>query len=216
MVTGVVVECSGPWMTVRFPEQYRCWSWAVVNGGAVCASEVAWLFLEPDEIATVEDVPAWFRARLEAQGLEKAVGLLTSRRRHQYMESGEGTECHVITTVGLSNALTAGDPVSPPAPGTINTLCAIRANLTAEAALEAMALASEARTAAMMEAAVPSVVSGRIASGTGTDCFVIAHSTHGPAVPYCGKHTALGHRIGFHVRHAVSRGIEQWLREFAR
>jgi adenosylcobinamide amidohydrolase len=202
-------------MTAALPAEYRCWSWAIVNGGPACARQVAWLFLEPDEIADVPDVAAWYRQRLAGEGLAQAVGLLTSRRRHEYVECGDEV-CHVVATVGLSNALAAGDPASPHTPGTINILCALESNLTGEAALEAMALAAEARTAAMMEAQVPSTASGRIATGTGTDCIVLAHATEGEPAAYCGKHTMLGHRIGHHVREAVSRGIADWLREFAR
>jgi adenosylcobinamide amidohydrolase len=197
-------------MTVRFPAPYRCVSWAVVNGGTAVSDAVAWRFLELNEIEHVADVRGWFRDRLREDGLEHAVGLLTSRRLHRYVESGDD-ECQVVATVGLSNALAAGDPVVAAArAGTINILCAVAAPLTAEASLEALALAAEARTAAMLEAQVPSRASGRLASGTGTDCIVIAHPEGEPAVEYCGKHTEWGQRIGSCVRDAVSRGIAEW------
>lgn len=212
----MVIRCDGPWMVARFERPRRCLSWAVVNGGAVHSDTVAWLFLQQNEIANCHDVPAWFHERLAAAGLENAVGLLTSRRRHAFVESGAGTECHVVATVGLSNALAAGDPVSAPQPGTINVVGELQHRLTHVAALEALALASEARTAAMLEAAVPSIVSGRPASGTGTDCIVIAHAAEGHAEPYCGKHTHLGHLIGARVREAVAAGVRQWLEEFRR
>lgn len=211
------LRCFGNWMTVRFPARYRCLSWAVVNGGETTADTVAWLFLQLNEIEHCDDPRAWFRSKLAAEELEQAVGLLTSRRRHGYVESGAGTGCHVVATVGLSNALAAGDPVSfvPRKAGTINILCALDEPLSREAALEALGLAAEARTAALMEAHVPSVVSGRDASGTGTDCIVIAHpsGSGGDGAPYCGKHTPLGQRIGWHVRDAISRGVAEWLEE---
>jgi adenosylcobinamide amidohydrolase len=157
---------------------------------------------------------------MDAAGLGGAVGLLTSRRLHQYIESGsEASGCHVVATVGLSNALAVGDPtVTAPAQaaGTINILCTLSTPLTIEGSLEALAIASEARTAAMLEAQVPSIVSGHPATGTGTDCIVIAHPAHGPATEYCGKHTEIGHRIGAHVRDAVAKGVHDWLREMGR
>jgi adenosylcobinamide amidohydrolase len=214
------IHCFDRWMVVRFPEPYRCTSWAVVNGGISMADRVAWLFLDPDEIQHCQDVPAWFRSRMDAAGLGGAVGLLTSRRLHQYIESGsEASGCHVVATVGLSNALAVGDPtVTAPAQaaGTINILCTLSTPLTIEGSLEALAIASEARTAAMLEAQVPSIVSGHPATGTGTDCIVIAHPAHGPATEYCGKHTEIGHRIGAHVRDAVAKGVHDWLREMGR
>ena len=211
----VEVRCFARWMTVRLPAPFRCVSWAVVNGGVVTTDLVAWRFLELNEIEHCGDVRAWFGDQLRADGLERAVGLLTSRRLHRYVESGDD-QCRVVATVGLSNALAAGDPVvvaSAPMTGTINIVCAVAAPLTAEAALEALALASEARAAAMLDARVPSRVSGRDSSGTGTDCIAIAHPEGATAVEYCGKHTEWGHRVGFHVRAAVSRGIAEWLEE---
>lgn len=212
------IRCFGNWMTVRFPAPYRCLSWAVVNGGCTTADTVAWLFLKVNEIEDCSDPRAWFRSKLAAEGLDRAVGLLTSRRLHGYVESGAGSGCHVVATVGLSNALAAGDPVTftPRKAGTINILCALDEPLTPEAALEALALAAEARAAALLEARVPSVVSGRDASGTGTDCIVIAHAGGAgtAAAEYCGKHTGLGRRIGWHVRDAVSRGVAEWLAEY--
>lgn len=212
------IRCFSRWTTVQFPAPYCCTSWAVVNGGEVVTDRVAWLFLESNEIEGYLDPRAWFRERLVAEGLEHAVGLLTSRRLHQYVESGAGSDCHVVATIGLSNALTAGDPPTGPATGgTINVLCALAEPLSVEATLEALALVAEARTAAVLEARVPSTVSGRDASGTGTDCIVIAHPPRdGSCAAYCGKHTLLGHRIGQHVRDAVGRGTEEWLTENGR
>src|SRR5678815_99804 len=178
------IHCFSRWMTVRFSSPFRCVSWAVVNGGVVLSDVVAWRFLALNEIEHFDDVRAWFRERLREDDLERAVGLLTSRRLHRYVESGDD-ECHVVATVGLSNALAAGDPVVAAArAGTINILCAVAAPLTAEASLEALALAAEARTAAMLEAQVSSRASGRLASGTGTDCIVIAHPQGEPTVEY--------------------------------
>ncbi len=212
----MTIRCFSRWMTVQFPEPYRCVSWAVIGGGRNTAETVAWLFLEIDEIEACTDIRAWFADRLASDGLTGAVGLLTSRRLHRYVEAGAGSECHVVATVGLSNALAAGDPTSPPRKraGTINILCAVSSPLTEEAALEAMALASEAKAAAMLDAHVPSFVSGRDASGTGTDCIVIAHPVFAGGLEYCGKHTEIGHLIGARVREAVSKGIDEWKAEF--
>lgn len=215
MVTEL--RCFSRWLTVRFDAPYRCTSWAVANGGVVVSDTVAWRFLELNEIERFRDVRAWFADQLRADGLESAVGLLTSRALHRFEESGErGGPCHVVATVGLSNALAAGDPVIslPPRPGTINILCTLDAPLTVEASLEAMALAAEARAAAMFDAQVQSTMSCRQASGTGTDCIVIAHpQADQPTVEYCGKHTEWGRLIGFHVRDAVSRAIAEWREE---
>jgi adenosylcobinamide amidohydrolase len=221
MVASVVmrIDCLDSWMVARFPSPQRCLSWAVVNGGNVISNAVAWRFLSRDEVAEMSAEPeAWMRSGMERAGLSDAVGLMTSRRMGAHTASNCGV-CQCVATVGMSNALAAGDPpriasgLARPAAGTINLLCWVRSPLTLGASLEALALASEARAAAIIEAGIPSRMSGRPSTGTGTDCFVIACPPDGEPLPYCGKHTPLGHQIGAAVKQAVSRGVAEWLAE---
>jgi len=158
------------------------------------------------------------RALAEAK-LPDAVGLLTARdvRSFDTAEAGDA-ELHAccVATVGLANALAAGDPPGNAAPGTINLCVRVSTPLSEEALLEALALAAEARTAAMLEARLPSPLSGRPASGTGTDCIVVAAPVAPPSaarLAYAGKHTRVGSRLGAAVRDAVARGIARWLEE---
>lgn len=212
------IDCFDRWMVARFPQPQRCLSWAIVNGGEVLSDAVAWRFLAKDEATQMGGDPqSWLRSCLEEAGLGSAVGLVTSRRLHSHVESSYG-HCRCLATVGLSNALAAGDQPYLPAKATaqidtINLLCWIQAPLTIEASLEALALASEARAAAMLEARIPSRMSGRSSTGTGTDCFVIAHPREGQRLSYCGKHTPLGHQIATAVMEVVERGATQWLAE---
>jgi adenosylcobinamide amidohydrolase len=154
------------------------------------------------------------RDRLAMRGLAGAVGLMTSADVGRYVDEtrtwGE-RRARCVVTVGLGNALRAGDPPGPAARiGTINVLCALDTPLTDEALLEAMALATEARALAVREADIPSRRTGLPASGTGTDCVVIA-APDGPGhVRYAGKHTELGHLVGAAVFDAVELGIARW------
>ena len=119
-----------------------------------------------------------------------------------------------IATVGLGNALRAGDPPGPAGRiGTINLLCHVDVPLTDEALLEAMSIATEARTASVLEAAVPSLRSGLPATGTGTDCIVMATPLAGRREPYAGKHTRIGHVVGAAVAQAVRRAVAEWKAE---
>jgi adenosylcobinamide amidohydrolase len=63
------------------------------------------------------------------------------------------------------------------------------------------------------EAGVPSTRTGLPASGTGTDCIVIASPRAPGGVPYAGKHTAIGHAIGAAVLEATRRGVERSRRD---
>jgi adenosylcobinamide amidohydrolase len=212
------VELRTRILRVRFTTPQRVLSWAIVGGGARRASEIVWLEVDDAELRPPIDARSYVRARLQAAGTPDAVALLTSRRLDSYVDErvehpGAGT-ARCIATVGLGNALRAGDPPGPSARiGTINVLCALSQPLHAEAMLEALALAAEARTLAVREASIASRRSGLPASGTGTDCIAIAAPALPRAARYAGKHTALGHVIGAAVESAVRRGVEQWLLE---
>jgi adenosylcobinamide amidohydrolase len=205
------VTREGRWLVVRFAEARRAVSWAVAGGGFRRTRAVAWLEVADDDLCPPVNAAAFLRARLTAAGLSKAVGLLTSRDLDSYVvveKRHHDVSATCIATVGLGNALRAGDLPGPIARiGTINVVCHVSVRLTDEALLEALALAAEARTLAVREANVPSRVSGNPASGTGTDCIVIAAPERGRAAIYAGKHTSLGHVIGASVHDAVRRGI---------
>jgi adenosylcobinamide amidohydrolase len=150
--------------------------------------------------------------RMRAEALT-GVGLLTSRNLDTFVRtqvSSDTVHAQCVATVGLGNALRAGDPLCATRPvGTINIMCHVSEPLDEAAMLEALALMSEAKALAIREAQVPSIVGKGWASGTGTDCLVIASPLPAegqtPAT-FAGKHTAVGHVIGESVRAAVARG----------
>jgi adenosylcobinamide amidohydrolase len=197
-------------------------SWAIVNGGRRVAREVVWREVVRGELGPEVDPAALLRRALVEAGLPEAVGLLTARdvRSFDGAEVVDPSDADLraacVATVGLANALAAGDPPGTGHPGTINLCVSVSAPLTEEALLESLALAAEARTAAMLAARLPSPLSGRPASGTGTDCIVVAApvaaASH-PRLAYAGKHTRVGALVGAAVRDAVARGIARWLEE---
>jgi adenosylcobinamide amidohydrolase len=194
-------------------------SWAIVNGGRRRASAVVWREVDPRELGPDRDPQALLRRALDDVELPAAVGLLTARDVRAFDDvtcAGHGLWARGVATVGLANALAAGDPPGrAPGAGTINILCQVSCAFTEEALVEACALASEARTAAMVDAHLPSPLSGRTATGTGTDCIVVASPATGPRAPrsYAGKHTPIGALLGAAVREAVARGIARRLEE---
>jgi adenosylcobinamide amidohydrolase len=145
---------------------------------------------------------------------------MTARDLGTYDEvtRGDGAlAARCMATVGLSNALAVGDPPGPLARvvGTINLVCTVSTPLADEALVEAATLVAEARTAAMLARRVVSRRSGRRATGTGTDCVVVA-APDGPAgARYIGKHTALGALLGAAAYQACARGVARWLRTVA-
>jgi adenosylcobinamide amidohydrolase len=205
-------------LVVRFACQHDVLSWALVNGGRRLANAVVWREVRPGELGAADDAGALLEAALVRLASPAAVGLLTARdvRRHdiECVES-EGVVAECLATVGLGNLLAVGDPTAPAGTrvGTINLLCRVSVGLTDEALLEASALAAEARTAAILAAALRSPLTGRPATGTGTDCIVVAAPAQAPRHRFAGKHTACGSAIGGAVFGAVARGTARWLKE---
>jgi adenosylcobinamide amidohydrolase len=216
---AVTVELASGLLVVRFAESHRVVSWAMLGGGLRRANTVAWVQVADGELRPPVDPYELARARLIAAGIPNAVTLMTSRDLRAYVDVERtygGVACRCIATVGLGNALRAGDPPGPAARiGTINVLCQVSVSLTDEALIESLALATEARALAIREAELPSSLSGLPASGTGTDCIVIAAPEASVRERYAGKHTAIGHVVGAAVHDAVRSGAEQWKRERA-
>lgn len=208
------------WLVVRFPAPHAVLSWAIVHGGRRTATAVAWHAVRDEELRPPVRPEQLLAERLRDAGLAGAVGLLTSAdlTRHTVAAcAAGGVEARCVATVGLGNALRAGDPHGPDARiGTINVLCQLSVPLSDEALIEALALAAEARTLAVLEAQVPSRVSGAPATGTGTDCLVVAAPERPGGARYAGKHTAVGHAAGAAVHEAVARGVAAWLQEHDR
>ena len=213
----LAVAHAGNWLVATFAAEQEMVSWAIVGGGLRTARAVAWLQVHDGDLPPGLDAAEFLRGRLDAAGLSGAVGLITTRPLDRHVDvtiRHDGVLARCIATVGMGNALRAGDPPGTSRFGTINLLCQVSVALSPEARLEALALAAEARTLAVREAVVPSVRSGRPASGTGTDCIVVAAPAAGAAAVFAGKHTAVGHVIGAAVHEATRRGVEAWLGEW--
>ena len=204
-------------LVARFASDERVCSWAIVGGGIRCAPAVVWIQVRDEDLRPPVDARTFLCERLTACDAPGAVGLLTSRAVDTYADvtvAHGDAHARCIATVGLGNALRAGDPPGPTGRiGTINLLCRVSTPLTDEALLEAMSIATEARTAAILGAQIASRRSGEPATGTGTDCIVIASPIAEPRDPYAGKHTRVGHLVGASVFDAVTRAASQWKRE---
>ena len=226
--SGVEIEATSDmsvsqrdrWLVASFSGPVRACSWAIVRGGLVDAEHVAWLEVRDDELRPPADARELLNARLRERGLESAVGLLTSRRVSTYRDVAReysGVRLRCIATVGLGNALRAGDPPGVTGRiGTINLLVHVDAPMTDVALLEASAIATEAKAAAVLEAGILSRRSNQPATGTGTDCTVVTCAL--PKLPlrgasYAGKHTAIGALVGEVTLQAVREGIAGWLEE---
>jgi len=190
-------------LIIQLPELHQVLSWASLGGGVQRARTIVnHQVIMGDRDAT--EHPRLHLTRLMASLRVEprlAVAMMTgadigqtgyaSARRGDLMV---GAWC----TAGCSNALRVGDPATAglARPGTINLALVVSQRLSPAAMVEALAMATEARVATVHDAGILSTRTDRLATGTGTDCIVIASPTRGRAHRYCGKHTLLGELIG--------------------
>ncbi len=205
-----------PWLEVDFGREMRVLSWAPHRPGLVSARRILWREVRNEDLPEGFDAEAWLAAEIAARGDEAAVGFLTSRSLARFETAGaavEGVSAVALATVGLSNAERVGARRrAPPKVGTINLLVALDAALTEAALIEALSIAVQARTAAVLAAGI--VTETGAATGTGTDCVAIAAPVSGAPLLFAGLHTAAGEAIGRAAFDAVAAGAARWRRDF--
>ncbi|MDF0644073.1 MAG: adenosylcobinamide amidohydrolase [Nitrospira sp.] len=169
--------------------------------------------------------PARFLSMLaDRLGVDRpVVGLMTAvpmTRLVRRREAKDGVWVECFCTVGVANAVTAGEParrdlrVSGRSPyGTINIILVTNATLTASAMVGAVQVATESKTAVLLGRYIPSASGRGSATGTGTDAVVVAASSRGRhRIQYSGTHTQIGSMIGRLVTRCVGMGLKRCLR----
>ncbi len=211
------VHSAAKTLHVPLEAPHRAASWAVWGGGMVVTSDVVWREVTHAELSPPTHPEHGATQPLKALDLPMStVVLLTSRNVTRHLLASRTVNAitvDVLATIGLSNRLRVGDPPGHWKPGTINVLCVTSVPLTDTALLEGLAIAAEARTAAVLDAGLPSLFDTGPASGTGTDCFCVAAPLGNDPHRYAGKHTALGSALGGAVLDAVGRGVVEWREE---
>lgn len=196
-MTGPVVTSARPWLTLEFATPMRVLSWALNRPGFVMTRRILWREVRNADLPLDLDVGAWLSGELDRRGATDSVAFLTSRDialHHIATANLTGAAVQAVATVGLSNAERVGarQPVTAGQYGTINVALSLDTNLSDAGLIEALSIAVEARTAAVLDTDVR--VAGRRATGTGTDCLAIAAPPGD--VCYAGLHTPTGEAIG--------------------
>jgi len=212
------ITLDRPFIVVAFSAPQRILSWSMLRPGLQVARRVAWLEVRNQDLPDDIDAGDVIRARIAAAGLNDAVTLVTSRDIRRYCSAHahvEDIHARCITTVGVSNSERVGMRLHQPPvfPGTINTLVHVACPLSEGALIEAVSIATEARTTAVLDAEVER--GGVTITGTGTDCIAIASPIGDPAHLYAGKHTAIGEAIGAAVYEATAAGVRDWKADIA-
>jgi len=194
-------------------------SWAPLNGGFHVARALANHQIDLDDRRAAAEPRSHLARVVRQEGLnpQQAVAMMTGAKvaRACYaVAEGGGVTVGAWCTAGLSNAMRVGDAAtySSAHAGTINLIVVADRPMTGAAMVEALQLAAEARTLAVVEAGVKSTRSGLSATGTGTDCIAVAAPVRTPArraERYCGMHTLLGELIGRAVRESCTQAIRR-------
>ncbi|MEM7058801.1 MAG: adenosylcobinamide amidohydrolase [Pseudomonadota bacterium] len=206
----MMVSVAQPWLVAEFDQPLRVLSWSLNHPGFTTADRVVWREVKNADLTKDFDVYSWFMAELAAHDYNDAIGFLTSRDVTQFTHRAatfDDVNADAVATVGLSNAERVGQRGNALDFGTINIAVAISAPLSDAALIEALSIAVQARTTAVIEFG-PDLAQGR-ATGTGTDCIAIA-APRGEE-RYAGMHTATGQAVGAAVLDAVAKGVQDWM-----
>ncbi|MEM9379526.1 MAG: bifunctional adenosylcobinamide kinase/adenosylcobinamide-phosphate guanylyltransferase [Planctomycetota bacterium] len=196
--------------------------WTILGGGPARVARVEWHRVSPDDLPEGVDPERWLVDRIRSTGrtTDAVAAFLTSRRVSALSRSTVDTTLgpvDALATVGLGNALRAGDPPADEALGTINVALRLPVPARPEALVESLAIGQEAKSLAVLESGVTSTLTREPASGTGTDCAIslapAPDAARGQLLRYAGKHTEVGAAIGRAARSAVARGLASWAEE---
>ena len=210
----ITVHLSRPWLIADFAAPLRVLSWAPMRAGYATTTRVVWREVRNADLPEDFDVDPWFAQEMARH--PGAVGMITSRDIGTYTQARvtvDGVTAQCVATVGLTNAEAVGSrrTFGPGDFGTINLCVATDARLTRTAQLEALSIAVQARTAAVLAAGID--LPTGLATGTGTDCAALACLPG--RVRYAGLHTSVGEAVGACVRAAVLEGAVAWTQWYA-
>jgi adenosylcobinamide amidohydrolase len=209
------VSCTGPFLVAEFAAPQAMLSWSLTRPGFVTARKVAWLHVRNDDLPLGVDPAELLETRMAAAGHRDAVHLMTSRdvgHHHLATALSGAAAAACLATVGLGNAARVGSPPMAGRPlGTINLLAHVDRPLSEGALVEAVSIAAQARTAAVIDLDLR--LDGKPVTGTGTDCIVVAAPGVDGGEAFAGLHTDIGAAIGRAVYDAVREGGAAWISE---
>lgn len=191
----------------------RTLSSALVGPGLGWSRDVCNFHVDKDYAgqAPRADLQGWLTARgLEA---EDCVAMMTAvPLAHLALEEAHAGERRVLVavTAGVGNAVDVTAPVRDDprlVAGTINIQVFIDGHLDDGALVNAVQSASEAKVRALDALGIRDPISDTPATGTSTDCLVIAATQRGIATPYAGSGTLLGRAIGGCVFQAIQASL---------
>lgn len=208
-------KVSNDTLVISFDAPRRALSWAVLNGGMCDVRHIINHHVKRGHYDCLTYPKRYLQAvaeQLELVG--PVVGMMTGADVTRFSlvhKSYKNLTSVCFVTAGCTNTLCVGDPTDfveqdTGALGTINIAVLSNCRLSDEAMVEAVQITTEAKVKALYETKLKSKITGELATGTGTDCIVIASGGE-TTVRYCGKHTKVGELIGAAVLESVRAAL---------
>jgi adenosylcobinamide amidohydrolase len=213
LFSGIVLRRLQGVIHVASRWRLDCLSSAVVGGGSARVSHILNVGVASDY--RCNDPAADLRRIADSMGIhEPFVGLLTAARISdvQVVVARAGAvSAAAIVTLGLSHPTAAGVSLAAVSPnvGTINTVVIVAGRLSPAAFVNLIVTATEAKSLVLAEHQVRTR-DGHLASGTGSDALVVAHTGEGPFCEYGGPVSLVGALVGQVVRTATQAALALW------
>lgn len=213
MKAAVKLTLHQPWLIADLGGPMRVLSFAPYRPGFVTAERILWREVRNADLTPDLDAESWLADQVAALNGPPSVAMMTSRAIAQFRQASAGV-VSCTATVGLGNAERVGHrrvlrESDLPGYGTINIALRIDTGLTDRAMIEALSIATQARTAAIAQIGME--ISTGIATGTGTDCIALA--AFAGNTDYAGLHTELGEWVGRATYDSVFAAAQDWMRE---
>lgn len=219
IIKGVILEHTPDYIHIAFNTPHQVISSAVLNGGLISADHLVNMKVSGESLPLPSPEDTLLEYSRQKGWLGTIIGMMTAASMDSFRvikETEQGIDIVVLVTTGLSNARRIGDyaeyrhmTTSSITPGTINIILITSAVLIDAAAVEALLMITEAKTAALQEAGIISPVSNGIATGTGTDSAAVVSGKGPEQVHFCGKHVLFGEMLGRMVKKAVLASVQK-------
>ena len=231
--SGAMLHNTRSYLCIEFPTPRYALSTAIWGGGF---RTIRWamnkkltVFCSSEAEFPGGSVPAYLKLSIEEAGFDPAqcCALLTSAKMEWHSrvtkESG-GLIAEVIATAGVEKtAARAGDPplyaehdhhFTPV--GTINLMAIINGALPDGIMARALITITEGKTAALQDAGIASVYTGKPATGTATDGITLITDPAGPMYTDAGTFSLLGSLLASAAHDAVARCLADFDRPWNR
>jgi alpha-ribazole phosphatase CobZ len=199
------IEVSGNTLIVDLNGEYRSIASTMHKGGI---SRITHILVEHVEKCTEEcTTPEYAVNLIRNRGLDPETTALFLTGANLPEQSTVKTQGEVFTlvTAGFTPMYCSAGPEEPGVgPGTINTIVVVDECLRDQAAVELVALASSAKTAALADAALGCGPGKGRAVATGTDAILVAFKECQTGVSFAGPLTRLGRLVSSMIYDSIA------------